>query len=136
MKLSSKQANILATEIVNQLKAKKVQRVPETVKVQLKRFIEKRDSLRSKVIEAEAQVEKHDQTLKAITGNATDIQPYNTISKMIEKMEEKQIPKVYEVENEIILKSLFNTEEDMEKFVKNIVDKYSKKLQKNLVLSN
>lgn len=135
MKLSSKQANILAQEIVNQLKQKKVQRVPDTIKIQLKRFIEKRDALRSKVIEAEAAVEQHDKILKTITGNATDIQPYNPISRMIEKLEEKQIPKVYEIENEIILKSLFNTEEDMEKFVKAIVDKHSKKLQ-NKVLAN
>lgn len=135
MKISQRQAQLLAKEIVNQLKAKKVQKVPEPVKEQLKQFLEKRRQLVNEKADVQEKINRHDGTLPKIIGGARGIHASSTFSQMIERMEEKNIPTTQQIEDEILLKSMFKSEEDMETFVNSIVKKYEKRLQ-NKVLSN
>jgi hypothetical protein len=129
MKISSKQANLLAKEVVNQLKAKKVQKVSAAVKEQLNQFVDKRRELYNKKADAQEEINKHEQSLKKIVGNVRGIYGSETITQMIDKIEKKAIPSVSEIEDEIILKSMFNSEDDLTSFINAIVKKYEKKLQ-------
>ena len=133
MKVSQKQASLLADEIVRQLKAKKVHRCPEQVRDQLKEFLKKRDELMSLEKQAEENRRKFEGGLYKIVGKGTRIESYWGIEKIIEKLEEKNIPSSREIENEIILKSMFKNEDDMETFVNSIVKKYEKKLQQKIL---
>lgn len=135
MKISQKQASLLAKEIVNQLKQKKVQKCPEHLKKQLGSFLEKRKDLLNKKAEAQDEVNKHDGSLIKIVGKGTKVYPYDSLSAMIDKIEEKAIPSTSEIEDEIILKSMFKSEDDMETFVNSIVKKYEKKLQAKVLVN-
>lgn len=133
MKISQKQANLLAKEIVRQLKAKKVQKVPDHIKSQLESFQRKRKQLIDKKDQVQEEIKTLDLTLVKIIGKGTSISAYHTLSQMIEKLEEKAIPREQEIEDKIILKSMFKSEEDMETFVNSIVKEYEKKLQSKVL---
>jgi len=81
------------------------------------------------------EINKHEGSLFKITGKINRLYGSDTLQTMIDKVEEKNIPSVSEIEDEILLKSMFKSEEDMETFVNGIVKKYEKKLQ-NKVLAN
>lgn len=135
MKVSQKQASLLAKEVVRQLKEKKSGKVSETIKSQLRSFLEKRSSLNSKINEARNELNKHDATITSIVGRGTSIGGYETFGVIIEKLEQKNIPKVSEIEDEIILKSMFASEDDLHSFIEGIVKKHSSKLQSKVVLN-
>jgi hypothetical protein len=135
MKISQKQAFLLAKEIVRQLKEKKAQKCPDHIRKGVEQFVSKRDELTDKKQKAQDEITKHDRTLYTIVGRSTNISAYDNVKSMIEKIEEKSIPSVSSIEDEIVLKSMFQNEEDMETFVSTIVKKYEKKLQSR-ILSN
>lgn len=135
MKINQKQANLLAKEIVKRLQAKKVQRLPEIAKARIENFVNNREELKKKEQAASAAREAYEDKFWAITGlkrGETNARPYHTSKQIIEAMEKKQIPSQQEIEDEIILKSMFANPEDMEKFVQSIVSKYEKKLQQKV----
>lgn len=135
MKISQKQASILAKEIVNQLKSKKMDRVPANIKSQIEVFVVKRRELVMKNDAVQNEINKHDLDLRKITGNIEKIYTSDGTIEICKKLEEKYIPKQQEIEDEIILKAMFANEDDMQKFVEAIVSKHSKKLQSK-ILSN
>lgn len=135
MKISQKQAGLLAREIYKQLEAKKAFKVSDTLKAQIQKFCEVRSALWKKKNDAQEEVNRHEMTLRKIIGNVDHVYGSDSLSRIIEKVEQKNIPKIQEIEDEIILKSMFANEDDMQAFVKTIVDKYSKKLQSK-VLAN
>ena len=135
MKISQKQASLLAREIVKLLQAKKVQRLPEITRAKIQDWADKRDEFKKKEKEMQEIMQAHENKLWAIIGIKrleTSIRTYNTVSQIIEGVEKKQIPSQQEIEDEIILKSMFDDAEDMEKFVQSIVCKYEKKLQQKI----
>lgn len=134
MKISQKQAALLAREIVSQLKAKKAQKISDELMGRLKAYTEKYSELKSKEQSARDSVIKHEGTLYGIIGKMKDrIYGSDTLNQMIEKVEAKTLPTVSEIEDEIILKSMFQSEDDMQKFVDGIVSKYTKKLQSKVL---
>lgn len=133
MKISQKQALLLAKEVVNQLKAMKVQKVPDTFRQKLKQWMDKRNQLMTAEKEAEEARRKYETTLKNLTGRNVYCEAYWSIDKIIEKIEEKNIPSVSEIEDEIILKSIFNDKNDMQSFISQIVKKYEKKVQNKII---
>ena len=132
MKISHKQANLLAHEIVRQLKAKRVDKITPELKQKLAKFCEERDAMYSEKDKIQNAIEKHEMSIKKIVGNIR-IYGSDTLSRMVQDIEAKNIPTVSTIEDEIILKSMFKNEDDMEKFVNSIVKKYEKKLQSKVL---
>lgn len=135
MKISQKQAQLLAREIINQLKAKKIERVPSAIKNQINDFVEKRKELVKKKDAVQLEINNHDVILYKITGKIDRVYGGDSAAQIVQKLEEKFVPKQQDIEDEIILKSMFANEDDMQKFVDTIVAKHSKKLQSK-ILSN
>ncbi len=131
MKVSQKQANLLAKEVVKQLKAIRPHRVPEKTKAEIREWKQKRDELKKQCDAAEAALEKHDNLIESICG--ADVCGHWNMSQIISKMEEKNIPKVSEVEDEIILSAMFKNDGDMQSFISGIIKKYQKTLQQKIV---
>lgn len=127
MKISQKQAGLLATEIINQLKKQKTHRVSESTKAKLQEFKEKRGELLHAKDAAAEVLNRHDQSLRVITGKLTRSGAYSSIKEIVEDIENAAIPKHSEVEDKIILQSMFTNPEDLEAFVQKIVKEYSKK---------
>jgi len=124
MKISQKQADLLAREIIRQLKLKRVERVPDAMKKSLESFIEKRKQLYNKKADVQEEINKHEMSITKITGKVNGLYGGDNLSRMIEKLEEKNIPKFDDIRDEIILKSMFANEDDMNKFVSAIVKKH------------
>lgn len=135
MKISQKQASLLAQEIVRQLKAKKVDKISPELKQRLIKFCEERDAMNEQKEKMQELIYKHENSIKKIIGNNVRVYGSDTLSRMIEQIEAKNIPSVSSIEDEIILKSMFKSDDDMETFVNSIVKKYEKRLQAK-VLSN
>lgn len=135
MKISQKQANLLAKEIVRQLTAKKVQKAPEHIVKAVTTFSTKRNVLIEKKNKVEDEIRTHDKELYKIIGKNYNVSCYDSAAKIIEKFEQKNVPNTQEIEDEIILKSMFANEDDMKSFVDSIVSKYEKKLQSKILVS-
>jgi uncharacterized coiled-coil DUF342 family protein len=135
MKISQKQATLLAKEIISQLNAKKTFKVSNELRQQIKAFCEKRKELWAKVNEAKEEVNRHEMTLHKIVGRIDHLYTSDSLERIIEKVEAKNVPTVSQVEDEILLKAMFANEDDMQAFIDKIVSKYSKKIQAK-VLNN
>lgn len=129
MKISSKQANLLAKEIVRRLKNQKVDDIPDHIKIKLMEFKSVREDLMDECKEADKALDEHDKKLKAIIPNI-HMEPRDSYSEMLTKLREKNIPRVGEIEDEIILKSMFASEDDLNKFVDAIVKKHAKQISR------
>lgn len=127
MKISQKQAGLLATEIIAQLKKQKVNKVSEFTKAKLQEFKEKRGELLAAKNAADEAINRHDLTLRTITGTLNRGGAYLSIKELIGEMENASIPKHSEVEDKIILQAMFATPDDLEAFVQKIVKEYTKK---------
>lgn len=86
MKISSKQANLLAREVVRQLQLKKSYKVSESVKHQLEAFQKKRSELYRVKTDAQEAINKHEMTLTKITGKIQNLYASDSINKIVEKM--------------------------------------------------
>ena len=135
MKINQKQADLLAKEIIRQLKLKKVEKVSEQTRKALELFVDKRKQLYNKKADIQEEINKHELSIKKIAGNINGLYGSDSLSRMIERIEAKSIPDFNDVRDEIILKSMFASEDDMNTFVDSIVKKYEKQI-KNKVLAN
>lgn len=135
MKISQKQANLLAREIVSKLKEKKVQKASDSLIAQVKKFTDVRMALNKKKAAVVEEINRHDATLRKIVGNLPNLYACDSVNKIIEKVEEKNMPRVQEIEDEIILKAMFKSEDDLETFVNAIVKKYEKKLSHRILVN-
>jgi hypothetical protein len=129
MKLSSKQANLLAKEIVRQLELKNSFKMSEAEKQPIKKFFDKRAELQQVKDKAQEAINTHDRTFSTLVGNKRGYYVSDGYNKIIEQLEKKSVPAINEIEDEIILKSMFANPDDLQKFVDSIVLKYSKKLK-------
>lgn len=127
MKLSQKQAQLLAAEVLKALKRQGVASVPELTIAKLRQWKEERDELIKAEKEAEEDTRRHESKLQLITGKNKNIRPYQSVSDIVEKMKEGNTPSLQEIEDKIVLKAMFTTEEDLQTFVQAIVREFSKK---------
>jgi hypothetical protein len=137
MKISQKQAGLLAREVLNQLKKQKIGEVPETIIGQLKKFKEKRQQLLDACKVSDDALREHESTLRKIVGtNGNDrINSYDSVPQMVDKLKERDFPKLSAIEDEIILGAMFSSDDDLQSFVNKIVKKFDKKT-KSKVLQN
>jgi hypothetical protein len=137
MKISQKQASLLAKEVLNQLKKAKVGEVPDQVVTQLKKFKEKRAELLAACKVHDEALKSHEESFKKIVGNAHNDRIYvsDSVSTMVDKLKERDFPRLSQIEDEIILGAMFASEDDLQSFVNKIVKKFDKKT-KSRILQN
>jgi hypothetical protein len=136
MKISQKQAELLAKEIHDRLKRQRVGEVSELTKAKLAAFKDKRQELADVINKAKDELNKHDATFGKITGNVKGIYGGSTMQEIIDKLKSSNLPSVHEICDKIILKSMFASTDDMENFVETIVKDFTKKKPSNKALSN
>jgi hypothetical protein len=127
MKLSKKQSELLAAEVLKALKRQGVSNVPEITIAKLRQWKEKREELVRAEKEAEEATRKHETTLQAITGKNRNINRYDSVADMVDKMKTASVPSLREIEDKIILKAMFTNEDDLQSFVQTIVKDFAKK---------
>lgn len=127
MKLSQKQTSLLASEVLRAIKRQELCAVPETTISKLRQWKEKRDKLMKVEKEAEDARRKHDNELTQITGRVNGVYANNSIADIIDKLKDAGIPTLSQIEDKIVLKAMFTTEEDLQTFVQSIVKEFSKK---------
>ena len=132
MKISQKQAELLAKRVVAKLKSKKSNRVSDLTKAKIETFVEKRRELQRINDEAQQELNKHDNSLWKIIGNIRHVYAYDSVSKIVEKVEQKLIPSEQDVADEIILNAMFTEQGDLEKFLETVSKKFEAKLQNKI----
>ena len=133
MKISQKQAGLLAKQVVAKLNAKKSFKVSEAMRLKIRDFVETRKELVSAKNDAQEAINRHDKTLGAITGAVRNLYPYDIQAAIIEKIEKKNVPSVDEICDEIILNAMFTSEDDLQSFVEKITKKFEKSLQTKML---
>lgn len=126
MKISQKQASLLAQEVVKKLKKASVGELPDELMAKIKTFKSKHSALQNIVEKAESAVEKHEQTFKNIV-DIRGLYATDSLARIIQKVKEGVMPTEKEIEDKIILKSMFATDTDMETFISGIVKEFTKK---------
>lgn len=127
MKISQKQASILAAEIHKKLTDNSTF-VSELKKQQVKQFLDKREKLVEAKERAQEAISAHDGHFKGIVGKYTHkASPYHDYERIIQELENINTPNLDEIEDRIILKAMFANADDMEKFVESIVKEFAKK---------
>lgn len=100
MKLSQKQAELLAVEIRQRLIDSEVNTVPGILRAKIEKFKEERDILIERKNKAEEAVEAHDKKLGALVGkeNTKKIRCYWDADNIIEELEKANIPTREQIE--------------------------------------
>lgn len=130
MKISQKQASLLAIEVFNELKKKSIGEVAPILLVKVKEYKKERNRLIEVKNVAEKAIDNHDAKLKTILGkSANKIRGYWDEENIIEKLREANTPTLTEIEDKIILNAMFSTDEDLQTFVAGIVKKFTKRKQ-------
>lgn len=127
MRISQKQAELLAFEIHAKLSKQKGMKVSELTVAKLEEFYETRVKMRRDIDKAKEAMNKHDMTLKSITGNRKGIYADQGVAGMVRELEKQSTPSTSDIRDKIILKSMFANADDMEAFVESIVKEYTKK---------
>lgn len=137
MKISQKQAYLLAKEVLKQLTRLKVGEVPETTIQQIRNFKKKKAELMAICKIHDENLKKHDDTWKNIVGrNESDrIYASRSIDEIVDQLKQREVPKLSVIEDEIILGAMFASDDDLQSFVNKIVKKFDKKTRPK-VLSN
>lgn len=132
MKISPKQASLLAIEIFKQLQAKKLFAVSPDLKLKVKAFVKKRELLRKENERIEKMIEEHDRTLYKLWGGNQQIRNHWDEDRILSEMEKGNVPTISEISDKILLKAMFASEDDMNSFVESIVKEYTKKVQQKV----
>lgn len=137
MKISQKQASLLAKEVLKQLQKLKVGEVPEALINQIKKYREKRIQLLAICKEHDENYRVHESAWKKLIGAANEDRIYasDNLDTIIEKLKKKESPRLSEIEDEIILGAMFSSDDDLQSFVNKIVKKFDKKT-KSKILQN
>jgi len=131
MKLNVTQANIVASEVLSEIKKNK--KPSKELEKKVKTFLDKYEK-DSKVIN-DLNV-KRQELEKNRTKFITDFYrsfnlsrtyiPVAKVENIIQEIENKSFPTQQEIYNKIVMKSLFTSEKDMQDFIKTIVEEYTK----------
>ena len=137
MKISQKQSELLAKEVLKSLKAAKAGEVPPHVIEQVRKFKEKRKKLLDVCKIHDEALRSHESTWKSIVGAANDEKIYysDNLDKIVEKLKEREVPRLSVIQDEIILNAMFASDDDLQTFINKIVKKFEKKTR-NKILSN
>jgi hypothetical protein len=129
MKLSQKQAELLAGEIRQRLIDQNVNAIAPILRAKIEKFKEDRDVLIELKNKAEEAIDAHDKKLAAIIGKDKmgKIRKYWDADNIIEELEKANIPSLDAIEGKIILKAMFVSADEMDKFVNDLVKEFSKK---------
>lgn len=129
MKLSQKQAQLLASEIRQRLIDSGVNSISPLLRAKIEKFKEERNALIEKKDQAEEAIDVHDKKLAALVGkdNTGKIRRYWDADNIIEELEKTNNPSLETIEGRIILKAMFTSAEEMDKFVNDLVKEFSKK---------
>lgn len=129
MKLSQRQAELLAAEIRQRIIDSEVTTISPLLRARIEKFKEERDVLIEKKNKAEEAIDAHDKKLTGIVGkdNLKKIRKYWDVDNIIEELEKANIPTIEAIEGRIILKAMFVSAEEMDKFVNDLVKEFSKK---------
>ncbi len=135
MKISQKQASLLAKEVFNQLKKAKVGEVPEQLVNQLRKFKDKRAELLANCKVHDDALKSHDDSFRKLVGSVNNERIYvsDSVSTMVDKIKERDFPKLSQIEDEIILGAMFANDDDLQSFVSKIVKKFDKKTKSKLL---
>lgn len=135
MKISQKQAELLAKEVLNQLKKIKVGEVPEQVIAQLKKFKEKRTELLAACKVHDEALKSHEDSFKRIVGSNSGVRIYvsDSVSTIVEKLKERDTPTLSQIEDDIIIGAMFASDDDLQSFVNKIVKKFDKKTRSRVL---
>ena len=137
MKISQKQAHLLAKEVLKQLKTKSGGEVPQHTIDAIKQYREKKKKLLAACSIHDEALAKHKGTFKNIVGreNSDNIYDSDSMEKVVEKLKRRSEPRLSDIEDEIVLGAMFASDDDLQSFVNKIVKKFEKKTR-NKVLSN
>lgn len=129
MKISNKQATLLAQEIFERLSKSNTFKVPAELVSKIKAFKKYRNKLQEDIKKLENELSEHDKKLPSIVGkaNSRNIRGYYDEDNILEKLEQANIPSIQQIEDKIILKAMFASEDDMESFVEKMVKEFSTK---------
>lgn len=133
MKLNVTQANILAQEVVNEIKKSKKNSVEleKKIKVFLDKYNKDTEAIKKLAQKKETLEKERSKFIKGFYKQFGIEKSYmysndNKITLLLEEIKNKSVPTVKEIYNKIVMKSLFKTESDMEQFIKTLVEQYSK----------
>lgn len=127
MKLSNNEATLLAKEVLEQLKKKNLREIPSATIQKIKAYKEKYRELEAAVKKAETNLEAHESAWEDIVGNKSGIYASDSMPYLLKKLKESDMPALSEIRDKILLKGLFNKDEDMETFVESIVRAFTTK---------
>ena len=131
MKLNVTQANIVASEVLSEIKKNK--KPNKELEKKVKTFLDKyeKDSAVINDLENKKQElqKKRNQFIanfyRSFNLSRTYI-PVAKVENIIQEIESKSTPTQSEIYNKIVMKSLFASEKDMQDFIKTIVEEYTK----------
>ena len=131
MKLNVTQANIVASEVLSEIKKNK--KPSKELEKKVKTFLDKyeKDSAVINDLENKKQElqKKRNQFIanfyRSFNLSRTYI-PVAKVENIIQEIENKSVPTQQEIYNKIVMKSLFTSEKDMQDFIKTIVEEYTK----------
>ena len=126
MKLSAKQVELLAKEVLKSIKAQGVAAVSPLTVAKLKQFKEEREKLMEACKQADDKLDAHDKTLKKIV-NSNGIYARQGVSEMVETLKKESMPTEREIQDKIILNAMFTDETELELFVQKISKEFLKK---------
>lgn len=129
MKLSQKQAELLAKEIRQRLLDQNINAVSPLLMAKIEKFKEERDALIDQKNKIESAIDAHDKKLVSLVGkeNTKKIRCYWDADNIIEELKKASIPSLEAIEGRIILKAMFASADEMDKFVSDLIKDFSKK---------
>lgn len=133
MKVSQKQASLLAQEILKELKNKKLFVVSDSLRAKVREFVSKREKLTAEKDRAEKQLDAHDESFSKLTGSNRNVRMYWKEKMICEELEKGNVPSLSELEDKIILKAMFSSEDDMKIFIESVIKEYTKKAQQKIL---
>src|SRR5690349_1523155 len=104
MKLTTKQASLLAQEVRKRVLAQSSYKVSAKLSNEIKAFFTKLEVLRQKLEKAEQEYNHYENELEKITSDkVTYSYKNNNAEKVIAELEKNDAPTLYQIENDIIL---------------------------------
>lgn len=125
MRISKKQAELLAEEVANKLQAKQKFKVAESVIKKVNDFKSKRDDLVRQKDAIQKKIDALDYGFSELFDN-TSAYPYWTAERIIETLKNGKKPNVSKIADKIVLKAMFNSSENLEEFIDGLVKDFSK----------
>lgn len=127
MKLSQKQAALLATKVKQRLEKAGVGKISPAKAEEVRKFVANRAHFVNILKRAQDNINEYDKKFVKIVGDKLSHHSRSEDAQMIiNRLEKDLLPSLCTIEDEILLNSMFDKSEDLEKFLDSIVKKFSK----------